>query len=495
MPGYDDLAWLCPKSSTTVTHDKNDGGQGQNGESVRSSRKRPRPRNDGESENDESPERPGGRPRLNPPQPDPTALNLLLACPFWKQDSRLWRECFRYKLKRIRDLKQHLRRNHGKVCYCVRCGEEFENPGDLDLHYNQDVPCAKAAFQVKWLSEPQKKELRENRANPKLSVEKQWYEIWDIVFPEAPKPDSPYLDASISEDLSSFREFFLQQGPEIIRQTAENQGLLPGLIAIQERQFYQTFLARIYDRWASSRGHAQYPVDSSHLDHDDRISQEVPEPDSSLTLGGSVEEEPSIPPGIHVLSEGPHQEQQIGSRTSDSHDNQHYDYGEYVNESPNTDEPSAGALNANSSFNGLEELMIYTDGVPPIQSRNSEASSQEPISAIQNHNLQNYDGWSGLGDFTSYQGGHLHVLEDVPEGSSFHDQRIVAPVRTISSTPEDRNPPDTQSDSMRETLLHDLDVHSLDFLDDFPWDGNMNVNNSGSQLDPEGELRPSRNQA
>lgn len=32
-------------------------------------------------------------------------------------------ECFRYKLKRIRDVKQHLRRSHCRS-YCVRCGAE-----------------------------------------------------------------------------------------------------------------------------------------------------------------------------------------------------------------------------------------------------------------------------------------------------------------------------------------------------------------------------------
>ncbi|KAI6763999.1 hypothetical protein HG530_007788 [Fusarium avenaceum] len=84
-----------------------------------------------------------------------------LACPFSKKDLHVYRECTKFGFKRARDVKQHLKRNHRP---------ELPEPIRLCL---------------------QKPSSRGSR-------EKQWYEIFEILFPgHLPQPSSPYNDFEI----------------------------------------------------------------------------------------------------------------------------------------------------------------------------------------------------------------------------------------------------------------------------------------------------------
>ncbi|KAM0189609.1 hypothetical protein ACHAPA_006407 [Fusarium lateritium] len=86
-----------------------------------------------------------------------------LACPFSKKDLHVYRECIKFGFKRARDVKQHLKRNHSP---------EVVEPIRLCL---------------------QKPSTRGPR-------EKQWYEVFDILFPGyLPRPSSPYNDFEISQ--------------------------------------------------------------------------------------------------------------------------------------------------------------------------------------------------------------------------------------------------------------------------------------------------------
>ncbi|KAK0713769.1 hypothetical protein B0T26DRAFT_718302 [Lasiosphaeria miniovina] len=179
----------------------------------------------------------------------------LFACPFWKENSSQWRYCFRYRLRRIQDVKQHLRRVHAQSCHCVRCGHEFPCRQDRDSHYASAIPCETRPFRRKWLTDDQTESLKK-KSNPKHTADQQWYAIWDVVFPDHPRrPDSPYLDGSLSEDLSSFRDFFLAEGPSILRESIGPRS------AMYERQALQLSLTQIYNQWASARGQSMLDPD------------------------------------------------------------------------------------------------------------------------------------------------------------------------------------------------------------------------------------------
>lgn len=183
-------------------------------------------------------------------------VQVLFACPYWKKDCQVWRDCFGYKLTGVKYVKDHLKRVHAKICYCDRCGAEFESKSGLETHRrsSQSPQCNPRSFESWWLSEAQKRTLSK-RPNPKHSPEEQWYAVWDVIFPSDRKPDSPFIDQAISEDLSSFLEFARVQGPDIVRDMGMDA--FPGAL---DPRVLQVGIRRLYSRWASGRDRGQGPV-------------------------------------------------------------------------------------------------------------------------------------------------------------------------------------------------------------------------------------------
>ncbi|KAK0658040.1 hypothetical protein B0T16DRAFT_402925 [Cercophora newfieldiana] len=182
----------------------------------------------------------------------------LFACPFWKHDQRYWKDCFGYRLKRIRDVKQHLKRRHTQLCCCDRCGAEFRTANALTHHRHLNA-CASRQFRKKWLFESEKERLaRRSKGAP----EKQWYAMWEVIFPREIPPDSPYLDESLCEHLSPFRSFLETQGPDIIQQSGlvGSQGQQTGFEPVQIRQLLQLGFQRIYNEWVSNQHHSFEPT-------------------------------------------------------------------------------------------------------------------------------------------------------------------------------------------------------------------------------------------
>ena len=67
------------------------------------------------------------------------------ACPFWKKHPRAYRDCFSYKLSRIKDVKQHLARQHTPL-YCERCLRVFPDRYSKSIHLESDEPCTRGLY-------------------------------------------------------------------------------------------------------------------------------------------------------------------------------------------------------------------------------------------------------------------------------------------------------------------------------------------------------------
>lgn len=459
-------------SNAGAEPDKRDESQKQRSGATGSSRKRLHSELDDDSGDENPEERRRCGPRPKPTPSDADSPSRLLACPFWKEDSSHWKECFRYKLKRIRDVKQHLRRSHCRS-YCVRCGAEFENAGELDLHYKRDQPCDKVVFQAKWLSELQQKALRERRANPKLSLESQWYTIWDIVFPETPRPSSPYVDSTISEDLSSFLEFFNQRGSDIIRETGESLGFHPGLM--QERQLLQTFVARIYDRWASPRGHAQRTAAPSPLQENPQLLQAGSELDLVWAPPSSTDTQEYSTPALMDLTTDTttQQDQQTAPEASFTTPNHIEAVQNYHSLDPFTtatiessvlwsNVPDYAGVVPNTSDN----IMVQSDSTPLIQADNAPVYIEEPTS------LLHYD---RDGDLFSIDDSTADQTSRFSEGTSRHERTTTAPFE------DSLDLLNTEFDLLQAASLEISHLDSLDvvFPDNFLWDHNMNLDKGG----------------
>lgn len=95
--------------------------------------------------------------------------------------------------------REHLKRKHTPV-QCERCYHVFSGPdkarciNELTEHLRLEVPCQKGESVLKeGISEAQWAALdKQNRKKnqEKHKVEK-WFEIWRVLFPEVPEPETP----------------------------------------------------------------------------------------------------------------------------------------------------------------------------------------------------------------------------------------------------------------------------------------------------------------
>lgn len=190
-------------------------------QSMRACRTGKRDRPDGEDEDyDEDgfrkPPRPTKRRAKSPSRP----CDKIFACPFWKLDSQAHRLCFNKKITRISDVKLHLSRRHRlpAMDYCQRCWIAFESKAHKEKHLRYPssqgcdyIPAARPMGIDKNMAADLHRKSKSN-----LSKEDQWFAIWDIVFPDKPRPSSPYINDDLSEDAMQLRETILSQWPSVI---------------------------------------------------------------------------------------------------------------------------------------------------------------------------------------------------------------------------------------------------------------------------------------
>lgn len=171
----------------------------------RSSRKRGRAQKSTEDSDDDE-ERPQP-PSRRASKSETGDRSRSLACPFVKRDPIKHRNCFSKKLSRIRDVKQHLTRKHTPELYCNRCKVIFPDDASLQEHVG-DVAglfCEPSPW-LDGISLAQRQRLS-RKSDPRLSVQEQWYSMWDIIFPGHNRPSSVYVIFGFSEDLCSYKEF------------------------------------------------------------------------------------------------------------------------------------------------------------------------------------------------------------------------------------------------------------------------------------------------
>ncbi|KAI0011568.1 hypothetical protein F4779DRAFT_188773 [Xylariaceae sp. FL0662B] len=182
---------------------------------------------------------------------------LCLACPFSKKDPVRYRDCYRYMLSRVRDVKQHLARCHRMPLYCPRCMEIFDDEVVRDSHIRSLSCPENPLVGIEGVSEGQKAMLS-RRVSSKMTEEQQWYTVFDILFPGHPRPRSPYVDRELSEEMYVFRDFLTSQGPLLLSAFLESRQIVTWNLPQEERDlatFQETILADglqlIFERWAS----------------------------------------------------------------------------------------------------------------------------------------------------------------------------------------------------------------------------------------------------
>lgn len=213
------------------------------------------------------------------------------ACPFSKKSPARYRRCYRYDLKRVRDVKQHLRRCHRRAIYCPVCSETFPSEEARDTHVRRRNCLENASMTVDGINDLQAQKLN-GKCSSKTSAEQQWFHVFDICFPGHDPPRSPYVDRLLSAELQSFRDYASAEGPSIMMEQLRGVRIWNEQDSAFLRQVLSDGLERIADRWSQSLT----PCDDPKSDGT-----------SSKITRASVESDPArpaIPPQVPRLARG-----------------------------------------------------------------------------------------------------------------------------------------------------------------------------------------------
>ncbi|KAF7551905.1 hypothetical protein G7Z17_g4683 [Cylindrodendrum hubeiense] len=169
---------------------------------------------------DEPPNRDGfKKPKFGKPYKKPR-----VACPFYKHDRKAHPKCRNAELRTVADVRRHIMRApaHRQPTHCPICKCIFEGRDDAELRHRlhehirqQENPCVERHVIVPGVTEDQKKKLEDSR-NRAGSLTENWYEVWEILFPTVPRPNSPYhtgteVQEMFDELMEKFRESELGQ--------------------------------------------------------------------------------------------------------------------------------------------------------------------------------------------------------------------------------------------------------------------------------------------
>ncbi|KAI1469288.1 uncharacterized protein F4812DRAFT_422621 [Daldinia caldariorum] len=179
------------------------------------------------------------------------------ACPFSKWKPLSYRKCCQYILKDISRVKQHLRRYHERPPYCPVCWKVFPEEDGFESHIQSRTCSPRPKADLEGVTSVQQKQL-ERRSDKQLTKRKQWYAIYDILFPGQPHPDSPYLESDLSSELLSFEKFMATEGLQIVERAAREH-IPHDLMPLQDevlafsQTLYQQAIPQILRRYDATR--------------------------------------------------------------------------------------------------------------------------------------------------------------------------------------------------------------------------------------------------
>ncbi|KAI3319432.1 hypothetical protein HD806DRAFT_259879 [Xylariaceae sp. AK1471] len=159
--------------------------------------------------------------------------SLLLACPFYKHDEVRHQKCLKHILRRVKNVKEHLRRCHKQPNFCPLCGQVFNNKVELDGHLRARTCDARGYQEPEGITEDHERSFR-SKVDKKLTLSEQWKSVWTIIFPTEEPPKSPFIQGTLHEGLACFRKFRNEKGPAIIsdyvRAYIQSHDLVDGIL-------------------------------------------------------------------------------------------------------------------------------------------------------------------------------------------------------------------------------------------------------------------------
>ena len=213
------------------------------------------------------------------------------ACPFYKLDPDTFRDCRRFELSRVKDVKQHLMRKH-KPPQCNRCYRTFDGPERLEHHIRSSEPCELSDRSKLHISDQQWARLNQQYLSRGKPVEHQWLDLWTILFPEEQRPQSVYLGNDLEETNSQLRRFWNNNRASIISAAISHHNETPSLA-----MHHDATLPIVFDRFVDCflNELASHQVPTTHADNLHRNVDQKPltvVPAATLSQGLTYESAP-----------------------------------------------------------------------------------------------------------------------------------------------------------------------------------------------------------
>ena len=186
--------------------------------------KRRRDHDNNDNDNDEDHEDQQRQPSRKKLRHTNTSISIdgrLLACPYCKYDptrysernieQKNYRGCSSIYLTSISRVKQHLYRVHKRPdYYCACCFSVYQDEAALSVHSRIRPACEvkEACFTEKMATE--QVNFIKRRTIGKTPSES-WFEIYKILFPHAPIPETPYVETVSPGAIQRFTDHFYRQ--------------------------------------------------------------------------------------------------------------------------------------------------------------------------------------------------------------------------------------------------------------------------------------------
>lgn len=165
----------------------------------------------------------------------------LFACPFYVRNNTYTNCVTRHHLKNINEVKEHLCWEHRRPMFCPVCKDEFPSSRDRDAHIRLRICRDNGKTPPDGITDCQDEQLNRDEESP-LSEDSRWFQLWDVVFPGTERPPSTFYTGEREASVSKFRQFWMQDGQEMVADFLEKKECQNYSIENEERK-----LQAIYD--------------------------------------------------------------------------------------------------------------------------------------------------------------------------------------------------------------------------------------------------------
>ncbi|KAI3570929.1 hypothetical protein IWW34DRAFT_345696 [Fusarium oxysporum f. sp. albedinis] len=112
-------------------------------------------------------------------------------------------------------VKQHLKRRHVSRSFCSACGNNSSSSKDFEV-YTRERSCSKCGIDDLYSISPRTLNILSRRCRMVLSLENQWYDIWEILFGTFDPSQKPFSHGVVKEITGIIRDIWSKDGSEII---------------------------------------------------------------------------------------------------------------------------------------------------------------------------------------------------------------------------------------------------------------------------------------